>query len=66
VIHGRYAIFFGLNLIARSAQKQATVSHSSIESEYKAVANATAEIIWVQFFVERTGGLSKSSSSSLM
>jgi hypothetical protein len=45
---GEHAVFLGPNLIAWSAPKQATVSQSSIEAEYKAVANATAEIIWVQ------------------
>jgi histone deacetylase 1/2 len=45
---GGYALFFGNNLVAWSARKQATVSRSSTESEYKAVANATAELIWVE------------------
>jgi histone deacetylase 1/2 len=35
-------------LIAWSACKQAIVSRSSTEVEYKAVANATAELIWIQ------------------
>ena len=45
---GGFAMFLGNNLISWSARKQATVSRSSTEDEYKALANATAEVIWVQ------------------
>ena len=49
---GGYAIFYGGNLIAWSARKQSTVSRSSTESEYKALANATAELVWVQSLLQ--------------
>lgn len=37
-----FAIFLGANLVSWSARKQATVSRSSTEAEYKSMANATA------------------------
>jgi hypothetical protein len=43
-----YAVFLGTNLVSWSARKQNTVSQSSIEAEYKVVANTTVEIMWIQ------------------
>jgi hypothetical protein len=43
-----FAVFLGSNLISWSARKQSTVSRSSTEAEYKAIADATAEVMWIQ------------------
>jgi hypothetical protein len=42
---GGFAVFLGSNLISWNARKQSTVSKSSTEAEYKAIADATAEIM---------------------
>ncbi|CAM8986787.1 unnamed protein product [Rhodiola kirilowii] len=50
-----FAIFLGPNLISWSAKKQSTVSRSSTEAEYKALANGTAEAIWIQSVLKELG-----------
>ncbi|CAM8884320.1 unnamed protein product [Rhodiola kirilowii] len=52
---GGYAIFLGPNLISWSAKKQPTVSRSSTEAEYKALANGTAEVIWALSILNELG-----------
>jgi histone deacetylase 1/2 len=52
---GGFAVFLGSNLISWSARKQATVSRSSTEAEYKSLANATAEVMWVRTLLKELG-----------
>ncbi|XP_068663093.1 uncharacterized mitochondrial protein AtMg00810-like [Aristolochia californica] len=42
-----YSIYLGDNLISWSVKKQPTVSRSSCEFEYRALAHTAAEIIWL-------------------
>jgi hypothetical protein len=50
-----FAVYIGDNLVSWNAKKQATVSQSSTEFEYKAMANATAEVIWIQTLLKEVG-----------
>ncbi|GJX04230.1 ribonuclease H-like domain-containing protein [Tanacetum coccineum] len=44
----RYCVFLGDNLLTWSSKRQDTLSRSSVEAEYRGVANAVAEISWIR------------------
>jgi hypothetical protein len=52
---GAYCVFLGTNLVSWSSRKQPTVSRSSTEAEYKAVANTAAELLWIQALLRDLG-----------
>ncbi|KAJ9548017.1 hypothetical protein OSB04_020560 [Centaurea solstitialis] len=50
-----YCVFVGGNLVSWKSKKQHTVSRSSAESEYRAMADVTSKIIWVRRLLMELG-----------
>jgi len=48
---GGYLMFFGQTLISRKSGKQSTITRFSTEAEYKALADDTVEVIWLQYLL---------------
>ena len=48
---GGYLVFFGHTPISWKSSKQCTIARSSIEAEYKALADDIAEVIWLQYLL---------------
>ncbi|KAL0552039.1 hypothetical protein IC582_011132 [Cucumis melo] len=50
-----YCFYLGDSLISWHSKKQSVVSRSSTESKYRALANATAELLWLRWLLADMG-----------
>ncbi|KAK2980702.1 hypothetical protein RJ640_001274 [Escallonia rubra] len=51
-VHYRLQCFVGGNLVSWKSKKQSVVSRSSAESEYRAMAQSTCEVMWICHLLE--------------
>ncbi|CAN1322455.1 Retrovirus-related Pol polyprotein from transposon RE2 [Linum perenne] len=50
-----YVTYLGPNIISWSSRKQRTVSRSSTEAEYRALATASSEVLWLTSLLQEIG-----------
>ncbi|KAJ9546464.1 hypothetical protein OSB04_019007 [Centaurea solstitialis] len=50
-----YILYLGSNIISWKSTRQNSVSRSSTEAEYKALANASAELMWIKSLLKELG-----------
>ncbi|GAV61090.1 hypothetical protein CFOL_v3_04618 [Cephalotus follicularis] len=50
-----YCVFVGGNLVSWKSEKQSVVARSSAESEYRAMAHTTCELMWVRQLLTEIG-----------
>ncbi|CAN1330795.1 Retrovirus-related Pol polyprotein from transposon RE2 [Linum perenne] len=50
-----YVAYLGSNIISWSSRKQRTVSRSSTEAEYRALATAASEVLWLTSLLKEVG-----------